>query len=280
MGRAVTRRFPKTHEKISQSERLAGMARTFLIGVIGGDGSVRAIAPDWSKRRFPMTPEKLAHVTLYQSFLFGGAAVAERLDCSPPTKANRAQSLDGPLPDFHKWESCRTMPLAGRFSAGSPVSPDLSFRRCTILTSSHSARYISSTRMKGRGKQEIPEITRLPAASSGKIFKCENPGVSRPRIGPSSPWWKASRLTSQPPRLCAVKSVLATQQAHLFQSTVLEIHVEVITYNSCGMWKGTVILTRHTLLDRDPVLWVANLLTHLGQFIELGAAHQCTALCD
>ncbi|KAJ8869908.1 hypothetical protein PR048_028917 [Dryococelus australis] len=33
-----------------------------------------------------------------------GATVAERLACSPPTKANRAQSLAG-LPDFRKWES-------------------------------------------------------------------------------------------------------------------------------------------------------------------------------
>ncbi|KAJ8891231.1 hypothetical protein PR048_010746 [Dryococelus australis] len=55
--------------------------------------------------------------------------------CSPPTKANRAQSLAESLPDFRMWESCQTMPLVGGFSRGSPVSPALSFRRCTILTS-------------------------------------------------------------------------------------------------------------------------------------------------
>ncbi|KAJ8870168.1 hypothetical protein PR048_029181 [Dryococelus australis] len=33
-------------------------------------------------------------------------------------------------------ESCRTMPLVGGFSRGSPVSPAISFRRCSILTSS------------------------------------------------------------------------------------------------------------------------------------------------
>ncbi|KAJ8884400.1 hypothetical protein PR048_016257 [Dryococelus australis] len=33
------------------------------------------------------------------------------------------------------WESCRTMPLVGGFSSESPVSPALSFRRCSILTS-------------------------------------------------------------------------------------------------------------------------------------------------
>ncbi|KAJ8878345.1 hypothetical protein PR048_018922 [Dryococelus australis] len=40
-----------------------------------------------------------------------GATVTERLDCSPPTKANRVQSPAGSLPDFRKWESCRTMSL-------------------------------------------------------------------------------------------------------------------------------------------------------------------------
>ncbi|KAJ8881189.1 hypothetical protein PR048_017662 [Dryococelus australis] len=52
-----------------------------------------------------------------------GTAVAERLACSPSTKANRIQSLAGSLPDFRKWESCQTMPLVGEFSCGSSVSP-------------------------------------------------------------------------------------------------------------------------------------------------------------
>ncbi|KAJ8882029.1 hypothetical protein PR048_018517 [Dryococelus australis] len=38
-------------------------------------------------------------------------------------------------PEFRMWESCRTMPLGGGFSRGSLVSPALSFRRCSILTS-------------------------------------------------------------------------------------------------------------------------------------------------
>ncbi|KAJ8867306.1 hypothetical protein PR048_031107 [Dryococelus australis] len=42
----------------------------------------------------------------------------------------------------------------------------------------------------GRAKREIPEKTHRPAASSGTIPICENPG---------SPWWEASRLTAQPP---------------------------------------------------------------------------------
>ncbi|KAJ8871827.1 hypothetical protein PR048_028167 [Dryococelus australis] len=42
-------------------------------------------------------------------------------------------------PDFRMWESCRTMPLVGGFSRGSPVSPGLSFRRCSIPRSPSSA---------------------------------------------------------------------------------------------------------------------------------------------
>ncbi|KAJ8866150.1 hypothetical protein PR048_033674 [Dryococelus australis] len=62
-----------------------------------------------------------------------GAAASERLARSPPTKANRVQSPAG-SPDFCKWESCRTMPLVGGFSRGSPVSPAPSFRSCSIFT--------------------------------------------------------------------------------------------------------------------------------------------------
>ncbi|KAJ8872503.1 hypothetical protein PR048_026109 [Dryococelus australis] len=46
-----------------------------------------------------------------------GATVAERLARSPPTKVNRAQSPAG-SPAFGKWESCRTIPFAGRVFSG------------------------------------------------------------------------------------------------------------------------------------------------------------------
>ncbi|KAJ8898435.1 hypothetical protein PR048_003795 [Dryococelus australis] len=45
------------------------------------------------------------------------------------------QGEPGSLPNFRMWESCRTIPLAGGFSRGSPVCPALSFRRSSILTS-------------------------------------------------------------------------------------------------------------------------------------------------
>ncbi|KAJ8871224.1 hypothetical protein PR048_027530 [Dryococelus australis] len=52
-----------------------------------------------------------------------------------------------------------------------------------------------SAGMQGRGKWEIPEKTRRPAASSGTIPTYENPGVTRPEIEPGSPLWEAGRLT-------------------------------------------------------------------------------------
>ncbi|KAJ8887250.1 hypothetical protein PR048_013465, partial [Dryococelus australis] len=52
------------------------------------------------------------------------ATVVERLARSHLTKANRAQSPAG-SPDSRKWESCRTMPLVGGFSRGSPAFPPL-----------------------------------------------------------------------------------------------------------------------------------------------------------
>ncbi|KAJ8885892.1 hypothetical protein PR048_012098 [Dryococelus australis] len=53
-----------------------------------------------------------------------------------------------------------------------------------------------SAGMRGRRKQDIFEKTRQPAASSGTIPTCENPGVTRLGIEPGSPWWEASRITA------------------------------------------------------------------------------------
>ncbi|KAJ8870995.1 hypothetical protein PR048_027298 [Dryococelus australis] len=74
-----------------------------------------------------------------------GAAVTTRL---PPCRT-RFRFPAGSLPVFRTWESCRTMPLVGGFSRGSPVPPAPSFRRCSILTSHHPHR-ISSLDVKSR----------------------------------------------------------------------------------------------------------------------------------
>ncbi|KAJ8873343.1 hypothetical protein PR048_026977 [Dryococelus australis] len=61
--------------------------------------------------------------------------VSEMLACSPLTEAIQVQNPGQVTPDFCIWEPCRTMPLVGGSSRGSPISPTLSFRRCFILTS-------------------------------------------------------------------------------------------------------------------------------------------------
>ncbi|KAJ8890562.1 hypothetical protein PR048_010071 [Dryococelus australis] len=62
-----------------------------------------------------------------------GAAVAQRLAHSPPTKAIRVQSPTGSLPDPRMWESYWMMPLTGGFSRGTPVSPAPALQRLSIL---------------------------------------------------------------------------------------------------------------------------------------------------
>ncbi|KAJ8871311.1 hypothetical protein PR048_027628 [Dryococelus australis] len=58
------------------------------------------------------------------------------LDYSPLTKANRVRFPAESLPDFRTWESCRTKPLVGGFSRGSP--PALLFQHCFALNLSGS----------------------------------------------------------------------------------------------------------------------------------------------
>ncbi|KAJ8886659.1 hypothetical protein PR048_012871 [Dryococelus australis] len=50
-------------------------------------------------------------------------------------QGNPGSILGRVAPNFRIWESCRAVPLVGRFSWGSRVSPTPSFRHCSILTS-------------------------------------------------------------------------------------------------------------------------------------------------
>ncbi|KAJ8894176.1 hypothetical protein PR048_006786 [Dryococelus australis] len=69
------------------------------------------------------------------NILMERVAFAEPLDSLPPTKVNGVESPGRSLTDFRKWESCRTMPLVGRFSRDLPFSPALAFQPCSILAS-------------------------------------------------------------------------------------------------------------------------------------------------
>ncbi|KAJ8871411.1 hypothetical protein PR048_027728, partial [Dryococelus australis] len=74
-------------------------------------------------------------------------------------------------------------------------------RSHTHLASPSSAlKTLIGDRMQRRGKQEILEKIRRPAASYGTIRTCENPGVTPPGTEPGLFWWEASSLTTTPLR--------------------------------------------------------------------------------
>ncbi|KAJ8875359.1 hypothetical protein PR048_023254 [Dryococelus australis] len=72
---------------------------------------------------------KIVHVFFLKKKKTNGAAVVKWLARSPPATA----SSPAGFPDFRMWESYQAMPLISGFYRGSPVSPALSFRQCSIL---------------------------------------------------------------------------------------------------------------------------------------------------
>ncbi|KAJ8874928.1 hypothetical protein PR048_022818 [Dryococelus australis] len=146
---------------------------------------------------------------------------AERLACSPPTKATRVQSQAGSLRIFRMRESCRTMPLVGWFSRESSVSSALSFRRCSNLTSiifigspdpdiENRPNLFTHSLTRSNPSEEIWtalnfEILRSDEENpptNGTVrhdYHMRKSGMTWPGIEPGSPWWEASRLTAQHP---------------------------------------------------------------------------------
>ncbi|KAJ8887907.1 hypothetical protein PR048_007391 [Dryococelus australis] len=96
------------------------------------------------------------------------ATVAERLASSIPGRAT-----------FRMWESCRTMPLVGGFTRGSPVSPAPSFRRalykcCTlslrVSTLSRLARVANGSYWKGKVQRGMGKLMHTRVAN-GSYWK-------------------------------------------------------------------------------------------------------------
>ncbi|KAJ8898284.1 hypothetical protein PR048_003644 [Dryococelus australis] len=94
------------------------------------------------------------------------AVVAERLDCSLPTKANRVRFPAGSLPDFCKWESCRTMPLVAGFLGDLPFPPPL-----------HSSAALFSPHFTLIGSQD-----RLASSPSTKANRARSPAEPLPDL--------------------------------------------------------------------------------------------------
>ncbi|KAJ8865914.1 hypothetical protein PR048_033437 [Dryococelus australis] len=90
-----------------------------------------------------------------------GAALAERLDHSPPTGCEPGSIPAGSPADFHEWESCGDdVPLVGGFSRGSP--------QCTILNSLHLRQNVLTTDKRG-GSPDRGDISQLAAANRTHI---------------------------------------------------------------------------------------------------------------
>ncbi|KAJ8867857.1 hypothetical protein PR048_031662 [Dryococelus australis] len=70
----------------------------------------------------------------------------------------------------------------------------------------HARRAVNNTQYSSAGKKGGGGNTgdsRENPSTNGivrHVPTCENPGVTRPAIEPGSPWWEASRLTTQPPQ--------------------------------------------------------------------------------
>ncbi|KAJ8873465.1 hypothetical protein PR048_024283 [Dryococelus australis] len=119
-------------------------------------------------------------------------------------------------------------------------------------------------RDEGMEETGDPEKTHRPAAQSGTIPTCENPGVIRPGLEPGSPWWGASRLTAQPPwPLQALVSALTGSRelsSVLFKNASLfVINVHLASSISCArgvlnVVRGTEVL-QHRVLLFDPKSW-------------------------
>ncbi|KAJ8871811.1 hypothetical protein PR048_028151 [Dryococelus australis] len=80
--------------------------------------------------RYVMHGSQLSSFNVPECTTLQWCSVAHSLGSSPGDPG----SIPGRItPDFRMWETCRTMPLVGEFSRGSPVFPALSFQRYSIL---------------------------------------------------------------------------------------------------------------------------------------------------
>ncbi|KAJ8882440.1 hypothetical protein PR048_014248 [Dryococelus australis] len=163
----------------------------------GEAGDPREVSPT-SDIREPPRLESVREQT-DTARLAAGAMVAERLACSPPTKASRVQYPAGSLRIF----ACGNLAGRCRWSACflGDLPPPLPFHSgCAPYTPLFSALKTSLLRVtKISPLHEIPGKNSRPAASSSTIRTCEIPGVPPFGIEPCSPRWEASSLASTPP---------------------------------------------------------------------------------
>ncbi|KAJ8872159.1 hypothetical protein PR048_025761 [Dryococelus australis] len=98
---------------------------------------IELVSTQWEASSLTTTPLQPPYklVLSYIDGNNGRATVAERLACSPPTTAIRVQSSAGSLRIFSCGNCAGRCRWSAGFLGGSPVSPALSFWRCSVLTS-------------------------------------------------------------------------------------------------------------------------------------------------
>ncbi|KAJ8898013.1 hypothetical protein PR048_003373 [Dryococelus australis] len=121
---------------------------------------------------------------------------SRHLESSPPRVMRRGGLRLQPASPEH---SCVVTKRIGNYSRREEVCDASKSRRCRHSRDSQKGRnrrtrVRSSAGMQGRGKPEIPEKPRLPAASSGTIPICDNPDVTWPEIEPAPGYGKCSTI--------------------------------------------------------------------------------------
>ncbi|KAJ8868508.1 hypothetical protein PR048_030036 [Dryococelus australis] len=104
--------------------------------------------------------------------LVGGPRISYKQSCTKSIASHKGDPgsiLGRVTPDIRTWESCRTMSLVGGFSGGFPVSPALSFRRCSILTS------ITLIGSQNLDVKNIPNLFTHSRATVAKRLACSPP---------------------------------------------------------------------------------------------------------
>ncbi|KAJ8890492.1 hypothetical protein PR048_010001 [Dryococelus australis] len=114
-----------------------GYSRLWLLKTVVVNGSSLWCRDDVAARALASYQGDLGYIPERSLliFVFGDRKILRCWSGSPPTTAIRARYQTGSLLDFHMWESCWTIPLAGRFSLGTPISSALAFQHRSILRS-------------------------------------------------------------------------------------------------------------------------------------------------
>ncbi|KAJ8894232.1 hypothetical protein PR048_006844 [Dryococelus australis] len=104
----------------------------------------------------------------------------------------------GSLSDFRTWESCRTLPLVGGFSRGSPVSPALSFRRGPTLAGSLDLDFTFIT-CEPKPNEHVTSSTPIPSRATVAEWLARSPPTTENRAqspagSPNFRKWESCRM--------------------------------------------------------------------------------------